>query len=308
MKTSILSSYLSQDLEAAAKAAHQSGLDGVDLDRVWEQPIERLANDKNFYGPVQYVTKKTSVKIFCLATSLFRSWLDSDAAIESQLKTLESAFKLAEVLNCNIVRCFAFIRSGDKKEHWPRIITCFQAAAAIATRHGGILAVQNDAETYLGTGREIGRLLDEVNNQNLQACWDPCASVFDIEQPEIPYSDGYHALQGRIAHVMVRDIDTHKHHGGMLTDVELGEGIIDYRGQMQALVEDGYTGAISFSGLWRPGMMWHGEIDEGDFTEAGTINAMHINLYNIETILNPALNRLPMDAEAFSPKGKIHHE
>jgi sugar phosphate isomerase/epimerase len=308
MNTSTLSSYLSQDLEAAAHMAHQGGLDGLDLDRVWEQPIERLADDKNFYGPLQYVSKKTSLEVFCMATGLFRCWLDSEATVESHFKMLDSTFKLAEKLNCNVVRCFAFMRHGELEENWPHLVSYFQEATAVATRYGRILAVQNDAETYLGTGREVGRLLDTVNSRNLQACWDPCASIFEIDRPEIPYPDGYRALRGRIKHLMVRDIDTHKHHGGMLTDVELGEGLIDFRGQMQALVEDGYAGAISFSGFWRPGMMWHGEIDEGDFTEAGTVNAMRINLYNLETILNPALDRPPMDAEAFAPKGKIRHE
>jgi len=308
MKTSTLSSFLSQDFEAAGIAARTCGLDGLDLDRVWEQPIERLAGDKNYYGPLQFITKKTSIKVFCLATDLFRVWADSEIAIESQLKTLDSAFKLAEALDCNLVRCFAFMRFGDLERYWPRLVSCFKAAAAIAERHERILAVQNDATTFLGTGREVGCLLDAVDSQNLLACWDPCASIFDQDRPEIPYPDGYHALKGRIAHVMLRDIDTHKHHGGMLTDVELGEGLVDLRGQMQALVEDGYSDSLCFTSLWRPGMMWHGEIDEGDFTETGAMNAMRINLYNLEIILNPTLNRPPMDAETFAPKGKIHHE
>jgi sugar phosphate isomerase/epimerase len=308
IKTSTLSSYLSQDLEAAARAMNECGLDGLDLDRVWEQPIECLADDKDYYEPLQHITKKTSLKIFCLATSIFHCWLDSDAAIKSHLRTLVATFRLAEKLNCHIVRCYAFMRNGDLDEHWPRLTSCFQEAASIATDYGMTLAVQNDSETFLGTGREVGRLLNAVKSKNLQAVWDPCASILDIDRPEIPFPDGYRALQGRIAHIMLRDIDTHKHHGGMFCEVELGEGIIDVGGQLRALKEDGYGGVVSFSSIWRPGMMWHGEIDEGDFTEAGAVQAMRVNLYNSQNIMNPELNRPPIDAEALAPKGKIHHE
>jgi L-ribulose-5-phosphate 3-epimerase len=308
MKTSTLSSYLSQDFEAASRAAHECGLDGLDLDRVWEQPVDYLAGDKNSYGPLRYILKKTSLRIFCLATGIFRCWLDSDAAVNSHLKTLDCAFKLSEALNCNIVRCYAFMRNGDLEENWSRLVTYFEEASAIAARYGQILAVQNDPETFLGTGREVRRLLDVVNSQNLQAAWDPCASILDIDRPEIPYPDGYRAVEGHIAHIMLRDTDTHKHHGGMLCEVELGEGLIDMAGQVHALVESGYGGAVSFTSIWRPGMMWHGEIDEGDFTESGAIQAMRVNLYNLQNMLYPSSNRPPMDAEALAPKGKIRHE
>jgi sugar phosphate isomerase/epimerase len=308
LKTSTLSSYLSQDFEAAARAAQESGLDGLVLDKIWEYPIEHLAEDKNFYKPLQYITNKMSLKVFCLATDIFHCWLDSDAAVEAHLKTLESIFRLSEALNCNTVRCFAFMGNRDLEGNWSRLVSCFQEATAIAKRFGLTLAVQNDANTFLGTGREVRRLLDAVNDPNLQASWDPCASIFDMDRPEIPYPDGYRALEGHIAHIMLRDIDTHKHHGGMLCEVELGEGIVDLRGQVRAIMDSGYDGAVSFSSVWRPGMMWHGEIDEGDFTEAGAIHAMRINLYNLQNMMAPELNRPSLDAETYAPKGKIHHE
>jgi hypothetical protein len=142
----------------------------------------------------------------------------------------------------------------------------------------------------------------------LQAVWDPGASIFDVDRPEIPYPDGYRALQGHIAHVMLRDIDTHKHHGGLLFEVELGAGFVDIRGQIHALINEGYDYGVSFSSIWRPGMMWHGEIDEGDFTEVGASQTMHVNLYNLQNMMNPALNQPPIDTDALAPKGKVRHE
>ena len=307
IKTSTLSSFLSQDFESAARTVHECGLDGIDLDRLWEQPIDQLAAS-GLYEPLQAITKKMSLKVFCLASGLFRCWLDSEAAFQAQLKTLDSLFRLSGTLNCSVVRCYAFMRDGDLEDNWTRLVTRFKEAAAIAARHGLILGVQNDAETFLGTGREVGRLLDAVGSNHLQAVWDPAASVFDVYHPEIPYPDGYRALQGRTAHIMLRDIDTHKHRGGLLCEVEFGEGIIDYRSQLRALTGDGYNGAVSFSSLWRPGIMWQRDIDEGDFTEDGVAQVMRFNLYNLRGVMNPDSFWPPMNADEYVDQGKIRHE
>ena len=106
---------------------------------------------------------------------------------------------------------------------------------------------------------------------------------------------------------MLRDIDTHKHHGGMLCEVEFGVGFIDMRGQMRALVDDGYDNGVSFSSIWRPAMMWHGEIDEGDFTEAGTAQTMRFNLYNLQSIMN-SNSMATYRCRSFCAERKIRHE
>ena len=306
LRVSTLSSYLSQDLEAAACAALECGLDGLDLDRVWEHPIERLA-EASYGKPLQYVIGRVGIKVFCLATNIFHCWLDSEAAFRAHLHSLEASLRLAETLKCPVVRCYAFLRDGTLEDSWPCLVERFQQAAELAAQYGLTLGIQNDADTFLGTGREVARLLDAVGSSHLEAVWDPGASVFDMDQLEIPYPDGYRQLQGRIAHVMLRDIDTHKHRG-LLCEVEFGEGIIDYRRQLPALVADGYAGAVSLASIWRAGMAWNRDLDEGDFTEAGGQQATCISLANLRAIMDPDPARLPINADAYVPKGKIRHE
>ena len=66
---------------------------------------------------------------------------------------------------------------------------------------------------------------------------------------EIPYPDGYRMLPlSRIVHVHVKD-------GDVITDDKpqwgpLGEMSIDWKGQIAALVRDGYRGAISLETHW----------------------------------------------------------
>jgi sugar phosphate isomerase/epimerase len=285
LKVSTMSGGISQDLRVAARFATECGLDGLDLDQVWGQPIELLAV-ANDVAPLQRVLAQESTKVFCLATTLFRCWLDSEAAFREHLKRLEDCLRLAEALHGSPIRCYAFLRSGELEDHWPCLLERFHAAVELTTRHGLILGIQNDAQTFLGTGREVARLVEAINSAHLKAVWDPCAAVFDVDRPEVPYPDGYYRLKQHIIHMVLRDVDRHKHRGA-LREVEFGEGLIDHRRQIQALLTDGYGGAISLATAWRPGMAWDRDPDGADFTEAGGQQAIRMCLANLRAMMNP---------------------
>ena len=290
LKITTMSAKLSQDLRVAARFAAECGLDGLDLDRVWEQPIELLA-DSDEVASLQRVLAQEGTKVFCLATNIFRCWLDSEAAFQEHLHRLEACLRLAETLRSQnggpLIRCYAFFRSGELEGHWPRLLERFEAAARLTTQYDLILGIQNDAQTFLGTGREVARLVEAVNSEHLKAVWDPCAAVFDVDRPEIPYPDGYRCLQQHIVHVVLRDVDRRKFHGS-LREVEFGEGLIDHRRQVRSLLADGYRDAVSLATVWRPGMAWDRSPDMADFTEAGAQRAIRICLDNLRAMMSRA--------------------
>jgi sugar phosphate isomerase/epimerase len=293
LKVSAMSSMVSQDLRVAVRFAAERGLDGLDLDRVWEQPIELIAASGEV-DPLHRVLGEDRTQIFCLATNLFRCWLDSEAAFQEHLSRLEACLRLAETLRSQdgapLVRCYAFFRSGEMEDHWSHLLERFEAAVGLAVRYGLILGIQNDAQTFLGTGREVARLVETINNEHLKAVWDPCAAVFDVDRPEIPYPDGYRCLRPHIVHVVLRDVDRRKFYGS-LREVELGEGLIDHRRQVSALMADGYRGAVSLATMWRPGMAWDRSPDMADFTEAGGQQAVRLCLDNLRAMMGREQNR-----------------
>jgi len=288
LKVSTMSGMVSQDLRVAARFAAECGLDGLDLDRVWEQPIELVAASGEV-DPLQRVLPKEGTRIFCLATNIFRCWLDSEAAFQEHLRRLEACLRLAETLasqnGAPLIRCYAFWRSGELEDHWSCLLERFEAAAGLAGRYGLVLGVQNDAQTFLGTGREVARLVESVSSEHLKAVWDPCAAVFDVDRPEIPYPGGYRCLQQDIVHVVLRDVDRRKFYGS-LREVEFGEGLIDHRRQVLSLMADGYHGAVSLATVWRPGMAWDRSPDMADFTEAGAQQAIRICLGNLRAMMD----------------------
>jgi len=286
--TSAMSSMVSQDLRVAVRFAADCGLDGLDLDRIWEQPIELVAGFGDM-GPLERVLPVEGTRVFCLATDIFRCWLDSDTAFQEHLNRLEACLRLAEALRSEkgapLIRCFAFFRNGRLEDHWAHLLERLGAAARLAEQYGLIVGIQNDAQTFLGTGREVARLVESVDNDYLKAVWDPCGAALDVDRPEIPYPDGYRCLRQYIVHVVLRDVDRRKFYGS-LREVEFGEGLVDHRRQISSLVADGYRGALSLATVWRPGMAWDRSPDMADFTEAGAQQAVRICLHNLRAMMN----------------------
>ena len=287
LKVSTMSSILSPDLGVAARLAAEWNLDGLDLDRVWGQPIELLASSGEV-EPLQRALNKEETQIFCLATDIFRCWFDSDVAFQEHLDCLEACLRLAEIIRSHavtpVIRCYSFMRSGEIEDHWPDLLERFRMVAEIAANYRIVVGIQNDAQTFLGTGREVARLVEDIGSGYLKAVWDPCASVFDVDRPEIPYPDGYHCLQQHTVHVLLRDVDRRKFFGSF-REVEFGEGLIDHRRQVASLMSDHYQGAVSLATNWRPGMAWDRSPDMADYTEVGAQEAIRICLENLRAMM-----------------------
>ncbi len=97
-----------------------------------------------------------------------------------------------------------------------------------------------------------------VDHPALGVIWDPAnASILG----ETPYPEGYALLPPeRIIHVHAKDCVVTGHSP---TWGPLGEMMVDWKGQIEALVRDGYSGAISLETHWRG--------PNGDRLEASTI-------------------------------------
>ena len=93
------------------------------------------------------------------------------------------------------------------------------------------LAVENEPGFWCDTGAATAAILREVGSAHLRANWDPCNAY---GTPERPYPDGYEALSGLIANVHAKD--TRK--GALIQCVPIGDGTIDWTGQVRALLRD----------------------------------------------------------------------
>jgi sugar phosphate isomerase/epimerase len=204
-----------------------------------------------------------------VASPVFKSALDerpsttaSDFAVPGlvsvadNLALLERACAVAQRLGTRLVRVFTFFRIPWEEAAGDRLRTAFIRAATIAKVHGVVLAVENEPVCVVATGAELGRFFQWLDEglpaelkPHLMALWDPGNALSAGEGR--PYPDGYRALDpSSIAHVHLKDLGDQP--GSIGSFVPIDQGRIDYRGQLAALLADGYTGSVVLEPHYAP--------------------------------------------------------
>jgi L-ribulose-5-phosphate 3-epimerase len=160
---------------------------------------------------------------------------------EDLYKVLPASFKLARFFGTHKVRIFSYWRVEDPDKAYPMMRDRLAKAAKVAAKNDIILVLENEHACNVGTGKELGRLVKDINSPALRGNWDPGnAAMLD----EVPYPDGYEAVKGLYAHVHVKDVRKNSK-TGKKEWAPVGGGYIDWKGQMAALHRDGYDGTMS---------------------------------------------------------------
>ena len=162
-------------------------------------------------------------------------------------KLLDRSFELARFFGTRMVRIFTYWRVDDPAKAYPYVRDRVARAAAVAARSNIVLNIENEHSCKVGTGRELGRLLKEVDSPNLRGVWDPANATM---LGEVPYPDGYEAVKGLFPHMHVKDSRKNAR-TGKLEWAPVGGGIVDFKGQFQALLRDRYAGTISLETHYR---------------------------------------------------------
>jgi sugar phosphate isomerase/epimerase len=170
------------------------------------------------------------------------NFIESDAG-----HVMEKSFELAHFFGTNKVRIFSYWRVKEPEKAYPYVRDRLGEAAQVAAKNGMVLVLENEHSCNIGTGRELGRLLKDVNSPGLRGNWDPGnAAMLD----EVPYPHGYETVKGLFAHMHIKDVrlnaTTRKKEWA-----PVGGGIIDWKGQIQALRKDGYDGTMSLETHYR---------------------------------------------------------
>lgn len=163
-------------------------------------------------------------------------------------KLLMKSFELANFFGTKKVRIFAYLRvhPADAEKAYPIIRDRMAKAAETAAKHNIILVLENEHTCNVGTGKELGRILRDVNSPNLRGNWDPGNATM---LNEVPYPDGYREVKGLFAHMHVKD--SKRDAAGKMKWMPVGGGIIDWKGQIKALRDDHYEGTISLETHYR---------------------------------------------------------
>ncbi len=248
----------SPELETAVRSMAEIGMTGAELRMVFGKNIVDLT-DEELDRAIDTVRGR-GLEIVSIASPLLKCVLpdapDVDARFqkdmfaatqkfEDQPRIAARAFEVAKRTGAPIIRVFSYWRTVRPEECFDRVVEALRALADQASERGLTIAIENEHACNIATAGETARLLAALEHPNLKMVWDPANALVS---GETPFPDGYNKLPAaRIAHVHAKDC---VRQSGALTWGPLGEGVIDWKGQIAALRRDGYAGWISLETHW----------------------------------------------------------
>jgi sugar phosphate isomerase/epimerase len=261
----------SPDLDQALEAMSAIGMTGVELRMISGKNIMDLS-DAELDAAIAQVQAR-SMNIISIASPVLKCVLPGGPAVdtrfqqdifasrhtfEDQPRLARRAFEIAHRSGAGIIRVFSYWRTVDPDKVFDRVAFALHELAEKAALEDLTIGLENEHACNIGTASEAARILAAVEHPNLKLVWDPANALVG---GETPFPEGYAQLpKSRIVHVHAKDchMDRHKPVWG-----PLGTRSVDWKGQIAALLEDGYRGYLSLETHW-PG-------PNGDKLAASTI-------------------------------------
>lgn len=248
----------SPDIETAVRSMAEIGMTGAELRMVFGKNILDLTDDE--LGRAIDIVRERGLEIVSISSPLLKCVLpdapEVDArfqkdifasahTFEDQPRLAARAFEIARRTGARIIRVFSYWRTVRPEECFGRVVDALRGLAVQAAAHNAIIGLENEHACNIATGEETARVLAALEHPNLKVVWDPANALVS---GETPFPDGYRRIApGRIGHVHAKDC---VRQAGSLAWGPLGEGVIDWKGQVEALVQDGYAGWISLETHW----------------------------------------------------------
>ena len=247
-KRAVISDEISQDLVAAVAMARDFRLEAVELRNVWGRRIDLLDDEE--MRRARDIVREAGLRVAAIASPFLKANIDDDAEYREHLEILRRSIRAAKLFGTNLIRCFTFWKDRQLDQAYSRILAQYAEPIRVAAGEGVVLGVENEASTFIATGEQLARFLADLSSPVVKATWDPGNAYFD-ELHERAYPVGYEAVKSQIVHVHIKDCARNPS-TGKLEWVPLGKGEVDVRGQLRALVADGYDGFVSLETHYRP--------------------------------------------------------
>ncbi len=238
-RKAIITDEATQDFEEACALAAKFNYEAVEIRSVWEKkPHELTSND---IAQINNIAKKHSLKICAISSAVFKCSMNEPSEIEEQLRILEKCVTLAVKTNAHFVRIFTFWKNNGIEKDLDIIKGYIARAAEIAKKQGVTLVVEADPSVSVCDAEEMKVLFDAIDFDNVKVLWDGGNQIYN-ENYKIPYPDGYEMIKDKIAHIHLKDAV--RKEDGNTVGVVIGEGMLDVKGILKALLKTGYEGFV----------------------------------------------------------------
>jgi sugar phosphate isomerase/epimerase len=231
MRIGIVTDEISSDVREAIQLGLNWGIMDYELRVIGEARVPTVKSET--VDDLLWLKEKLGLHYTALSPGTGKGTIDDQATLQREMnETLPATFALAKKFASPKVIIFGFQRLPHQSETLlPQVLEAFRQIAALAEKENLQIVIENEPGFWCDTGKNTANIIAAVNSPHLRANWDPANA---LGTDETPYPDGYEALKKWIANVHVKD--TIK--GSLIQCVPIGEGKIDWPGQIKALVHD----------------------------------------------------------------------
>ncbi len=258
LRTAAITDEFSPDLEASVQAMAGIGMTGAELRVVFGKNVLDLTDEE--VARATEIVRARGLEVVGLSSPVLKCVLPDAPALdtrfqhdafasqhtyEDQPRLARRAFQIAHQSGARIIRVFSYWRTVEPERCFDRIAEALTRLAREAAREDLIVGLENEHACNVSTGADVARVLAAVDHPNLAVVWDPANAYV---AGELPFPEGYRKMPpARIAHVHAKDchLEGHRPVWG-----PLGTRDVDWKGQIAALLADGYQGYVSLETHW----------------------------------------------------------
>ena len=256
----IITDEFSQDFDLVCRTARALGIPALEVRTIWNKNIADMSDDE--ITEVHRLAESAGLQIASIASPVYKCTLPKGGAIDQrfeqdafhsahgyadQPRILKRSLEIAVKLGASVVRVFSFWRTAKPARNLTRIVEALGQAVEAARPYGVRIGLENEHACHLATAVETAPALDQLDDPLLGLVWDPANAVV---AGEVAFPDGYGALPAnRIVHVHAKD-GVMPAGSDRMNWGEVGGGEVNWKGQLAALVADGYQGMISLETHW----------------------------------------------------------
>lgn len=202
----------------------------------------------NDFKEINHTIKEQGILVSNLGTSIVISDYNTEA-----LQELERCSQIATIFKCKGLRIMLgnfYVLRSEPRKHLNRsgIVNWLKEASKIAQQYDTEIWIETHNE--FATGKELNKLLKEVDCENIKIVWD---IMHPLEADEA-LSDSFNFIKPYLAHVHIKDgkpwpnpdMENYQY-------TRIGEGIVDIKKAISMLRQIGYSGyySLEWEGVWR---------------------------------------------------------
>lgn len=249
----IVTDEISQDFETAVVLGLEWGIRDFEIRGVYLHRVPDITEQAR--SALLGTIRQYDVNITAVSPGLFKIPLDSAELGAEMGERFHAACEFARQVGTRKVIVFSFLRpestQGGAHAYPQQVVDLLGEAARKASQEGVVLCLENEPICWADTGKTTARIVSEVGSESLGINWDPCNAIWSGEAR--PYPEGYEQVKAHMTHLHVKD--ARQDQAGEWRTVGLGEGQVDWTGQIAALIRDGFDEYYTVETHFGPGVL-----------------------------------------------------